>query len=98
VFEFADFHVSRSLERSLRKGGFEVTFDRNFPAVIRACAAVPRADQATWITPKFIAAYTALHRAGHAHSAEVWREGELVGGVYAVGIGGFSPANPCFTA
>ncbi len=96
VFEFERFHVSRSLERSLRKGGFEVTFDRDFSAVIQACAAVPRADQATWITSEFIAAYTALHRAGHAHSIEVWQAGELVGGVYGVTVGGLFAGESMF--
>ena len=96
VFEFGRVHVPRSLERTLRKGGFEVTFDRDFPAVIQAGAAVPRADQATWITPEFIAAYTALHRAGHAHSVEVWRAGELVGGVYGVAVGGLFAGESMF--
>ena len=96
VFEFDRFHVSRSLERSLRKGGFDVTFDQDFPAVIQACAEVPREDHATWIMPEFIAAYTALHRAGHAHSVEVWRAGELVGGVYGVSVGGLFAGESMF--
>jgi leucyl/phenylalanyl-tRNA---protein transferase len=96
VFEFGGFHISRSLERSLRRGGFEVTFDRDFPAVIRACAAAPRAEGSTWISPEFIAAYTALHRAGHAHSVEVWRAGELIGGVYGVTVGGLFAGESMF--
>lgn len=96
VFEFDGFHVPRSLERALRKGGFEVTFDQDFSSVINACAEVPRADHATWITPEFIAAYTELHRAGHAHSVEVWRAGELVGGVYGVTVGGLFAGESMF--
>ena len=98
VFELggSGLHIPRSLGRALRKGGFDVTFDRDFPAVIRACAEVPRDDGATWITPEFIAAYTALHQAGHAHSVEVWRGGELAGGVYGVAIGGFFAGESMF--
>lgn len=96
VFEFGRFHTSRSLARSLRKGGFEVGFNRDFSAVIRACAAAPRAEGATWISPEFIAAYTALHRAGHAHSVEVWRAGGLVGGVYGVTVGGLFAGESMF--
>ncbi|HTH46604.1 MAG TPA: leucyl/phenylalanyl-tRNA--protein transferase, partial [Candidatus Limnocylindria bacterium] len=96
VFEFDRFHISRSLERSVRKGGFEISFNRDFPAVIRACAEAPRADHATWIMPEFIAAYTALYREGHAHSVEVWRAGELVGGVYGVAVGGLFAGESMF--
>ncbi|MBL9175766.1 MAG: leucyl/phenylalanyl-tRNA--protein transferase [Verrucomicrobiales bacterium] len=96
VFELDQIHVSRSLERTLRKGGFEVTLDRDFPAVIRACAAAPRGGQATWITPEFIAAYETLHHGGHAHSIEVWRDGQLAGGLYGVSIGAFFAGESMF--
>lgn len=88
AFLFArDLHVSRSLARRMRRCGFDLTFDRAFSAVIRACAE-PRASQAeTWITPEMIRAYCALHSAGIAHSVEVWEDGNLVGGVYGVAVG-----------
>ncbi|MCS4503215.1 Leucyl/phenylalanyl-tRNA--protein transferase [wastewater metagenome] len=80
-------HVGRSLRKRLRHSGLSVTLDRAFEAVIRACAA-PRADEAgTWITPAMADAYTALHRMGIAHSAEVWDDGRLVGGLYGVSLG-----------
>ena len=80
-------HVSRSLRRTLRRGTFEVTFDRDFGAVIRACAA-PRDDGGgTWITAQMIDAYERLHRLGLAHSVEAWHRGELVGGLYGVALG-----------
>lgn len=80
--------VSRSLRKRLRQGRFEVVFDRAFGEVIRACAA-PRAPGAgTWLTADMVAAYERLHRAGHAHSVECRREGELVGGLYGVALGG----------
>lgn len=81
----ARFHVPHGLRRTLKQQPFEVTFDQDFPAVIRACA--ERRD-ATWISPGIIKVYTALHRFGQAHSVEARRNGELVGGLYGVHIGG----------
>jgi len=94
IIELDQFHVSRSLARTLRKGGFEVTFDRAFREVITACARTRRPGG--WISPEFIAAYTALHEAGHAHSVECWRAGELVGGVYGVAVGGLFAGESMF--
>lgn len=82
-------HLSARTRRSLRQHPFEIRMDTAFAAVIAACAAVPRPGQdGTWITPEMRAAYIALHRAGHAHSIEAWREGELRGGLYGVALGG----------
>jgi leucyl/phenylalanyl-tRNA--protein transferase len=78
------FHIPHGLRRTLNKKRFEITFDRDFPAVIRACA---DRREGTWISPGIIQAYTALHRLGHAHSVETWREAKLVGGLYGVHIG-----------
>lgn len=78
------FHVSHSLARTIRQGRFTVTYDQDFPAVMRACAARPD----VWITEPLIDAYTALHSAGKAHSVEVFIDGQLVGGVYGVHLGG----------
>lgn len=85
------FKVSRSLAGSMRRGGFEFTLDTAFARVISECAAPRRgAGQSggTWITPEMKRAYTALHRNGIAHSAEVRRRGQLVGGLYGLAIGG----------
>jgi leucyl/phenylalanyl-tRNA--protein transferase len=82
-----EFHRSRSLVRSLRTRGFEYHLDRNFEAVLRACAAPRSHSPGTWITPEMHAAYLELHRRGFAHSAEIWRDGELLGGVYGVQLG-----------
>ncbi len=82
-------HLSARTRRSLRQRPFEIRFDAAFEAVIAACATVPRLGQAgTWITPDMRAAYVELHRAGHAHSVEAWRDGELRGGLYGVVLGG----------
>jgi leucyl/phenylalanyl-tRNA--protein transferase len=87
------FKLHRSLRKTLRRqlldGRFEVRIDHDFERVIQACARTPRRDQdGTWILPDMVAAYTALHRAGHAHSIETWIDGELAGGLYVVNIGG----------
>jgi leucyl/phenylalanyl-tRNA--protein transferase len=79
--------ISRSLRRSIIKGGFEVTIDTAFDRVVRACAAPRRYASATWITPDMSDAYGLLHRLGWAHSFETWGAGQLVGGVYGVAIG-----------
>lgn len=80
-------HVSRSLRKTLRRARLEVTVDRDFRAVMEGCAAPRRGESGTWITPEMLAAYTRLHDLGWAHSWEVRREGELVGGLYGVAIG-----------
>lgn len=81
-------HVSRSMEKLLRQKKFEISFDRDFPAVIRACAEVERPGQDnTWITKDIIEGYTELHRLGYVHSAEARLDGELVGGCYGIRLG-----------
>ncbi len=88
VFLPGDLHISRRLRRRLRRKEYTVTLDTAFQAVIRGCAG-PRPDQeGTWITPEMLAAYCELHRHGYAHSAEVWRDGELVGGIYGIALHG----------
>ncbi len=83
-----ELHVSRSLRKTLRRGRFEVTFDTAFDEVMRCCAAVPRAGQGgTWITEDLMAGFAGLHEMGLAHSAESWRDGRLVGGVYGLALG-----------
>lgn len=97
LLRVADFKLHRSLRQLLVHSGhptptpdaFEVRFDTCFARVIQACASRPRPRQSgTWIVPDMVQAYTALHQAGHAHSVETWLNGELVGGLYAVNVGG----------
>jgi len=84
----AEFKVPKSLARVVRAGTFEVTFDNDFGAVIDGCRRIERPNQpGTWITPEMLEAYRALHAAGHAHSVEVHRDGELAGGLYGVTVG-----------
>jgi leucyl/phenylalanyl-tRNA--protein transferase len=80
------FRVPARLARLVRQGRFEVSVDRSFEAVMRACA--DRGDDGTWISEGIVESYVALHRLGLAHSVEV-RQGEtLVGGLYGVHLGG----------
>ncbi|QQR85735.1 MAG: leucyl/phenylalanyl-tRNA--protein transferase [Flavobacteriales bacterium] len=74
---------NRTMRKILRSGRFVFTFDTAFTDVMQACA--DRED--TWITDRMVHAYTELHHAGHAHSAEAWEDGALVGGIYGVSIG-----------
>lgn len=78
--------VSRSLRQRLRRCGFQSTVDRDFAAVVAACAERHRVE-GTWIVPEMQAAYLRLHRLGQAHSLEVWQGDELVGGLYGIGVG-----------
>lgn len=79
--------IRRSLAKTLRNGGYQVSTDQAFSAVIAGCAA-PRADAGTWITSEMARAYDRLHALGHAHSVEVWHQDSLAGGLYGVTIGG----------
>jgi leucyl/phenylalanyl-tRNA--protein transferase len=91
-------HVSRSLDKTLRRRKFEVRLDTAFADVIRACAEIPRrGTQGTWITADMLRAYVRLHEMGYAHSAEAWEGGRLVGGIYGVSLGGAFFGESMFT-
>jgi len=80
-------HVSRRTRRKFNSGAFRLEADSTFAGVVSACAE-PRAGQpGTWITQDMQQAYCALHRAGYAHSVEVWRGASLVGGIYGIALG-----------
>jgi leucyl/phenylalanyl-tRNA--protein transferase len=94
------------IRNHFNKGGYEITFDRDFETVIRKCAEQERKtknertgdleDSENWISPDFIKAYTELHRRGFAHSVEVWRDGKLVAGLYGVFVGGLFSGESMF--
>lgn len=77
------FHISRSLAKSLRTCGWQVTRNTAFDQVVEACADRPE----TWISHDIARLYSALHDQGHAHSLELWESGSLIGGVYGVTTG-----------
>ena len=80
-------HVSRSLQRRLRRRDYRITMDRAFAEVVCECAAPRRDEAGTWLVPSMRRAYQRLHDAGAAHSIEVWIDGSLAGGLYGVAIG-----------
>ena len=82
------FHVSGSLARECRRSRFEIRGDTAFEAVMRACASPRKSDSLSWIDDRMVEAYVGLHRLGHAHSLEAWREGQLIGGLYGVQVRG----------
>ena len=87
VLPLDGFHLPRRLARTVRSGHFEVSADRAFVEVLRACAEPRPGHPESWINEPIVELYSELHRRGHAHSVEAWREGRLVGGLYGVSVG-----------
>jgi leucyl/phenylalanyl-tRNA--protein transferase len=91
------FHIPRSVARTIRRGRFEIRVDTAFRDVIKACAQpTPRRGKA-WISREIIQAYSKLHSLGFAHSVEAWLDGELVGGLYGVSLGGLFAGESMFS-
>jgi leucyl/phenylalanyl-tRNA--protein transferase len=95
VLQIDDFHISRSLTKTLKKidssmrngGQWTLRFDSAFYDVIHACAQPRDGSDGTWISNQIIEGYCALHKMGHAHSSELWLDNQLVAGAYGVSIG-----------
>ena len=83
ILPLETFYVAKNLEKLVRRGEFEVSTDRDFAAVMEACAE----RDSTWISREIIHVYCALHEMGFAHSVECRKEGRLVGGLYGVALG-----------
>jgi len=89
ILEFKSLHLPRSLAKFIAITKLTVTLDRAFAKVIEGCAEAKRPQQqGTWITTKLERAYTEFHKAGYAHSVEVWDGKQLVGGMYGVYVAG----------
>ena len=90
VLFLSESRIEKNTRRAIRQGRYRVTFDRAFRDVMEACAEPrPGRPALTWISPRFMDAYEALHLEGHAHSVEVWDgDGQLAGGLYGVASGG----------
>lgn len=84
----AQYKQARSLKKSIKKHHFYFTFDSKFEGVIKRCAAPRKIGPGTWITKDMMDAYIGLHQLGYAHSLETWKNGELVGGLYGIALGG----------
>ncbi|WP_439617101.1 leucyl/phenylalanyl-tRNA--protein transferase [Shinella sp.] len=87
VIPIDEFHVSRSLAKTIRKNPFDIRFDTAFDAVMAACAEAAPDRPSTWINAKIRSLYGTLHRMGHAHSVEAWEGDRLIGGLYGVSLG-----------
>jgi leucyl/phenylalanyl-tRNA--protein transferase len=94
LLEAKRLHVSRSLRRVLRRGAFQLSWNRCFTRVMTECG--QRRAEGSWVIPEMVVAYERLHRAGHAHSLEVWDRTELIGGTYGVQVGGLFAAESMF--
>lgn len=88
ILPLEGFHLSRRLRRTVLSGPYTVTADTAFAQVIAACAAPAPGREDSWINPEIERLFNDLHRMGHGHSVETWQEGELVGGLYGVSLGG----------
>lgn len=86
ILPLDDFHVPSRLARVVRQRRFEIAVNRDFGAVLAACA--DRPEDGTWISDDIFQSYRALHRLGIAHSVETWHDGKLAGGLYGVHLGG----------
>jgi len=80
-----EFHCSKRLARRMRQNMYSVSVDKSFDDVIKTCAEIPRkGEKGTWIMSDMMAAYKQMFKEGHAHSIEVWKDDELIGGLYGV--------------
>lgn len=96
ILAFDGFHVSKRLRQTCRSKGFEVTRNRDFAGVMHGCGTAQSRRHGTWVTPSMKAAYRRLHNEGYAHSIETWLDGQLVGGVYGISLGGLFAAESMF--
>lgn len=88
IIPLDDFHVPRSLVKTMRREPYHVTFNYAFPRVIDACADPAPGREETWINPLIRSLCVQLYELGHAHSVEAWDEnGDLVGGLYGISLG-----------
>jgi len=87
IIPLDDFHVPRSLAKTIRRGTYEIRLDHDFAGVVAGCAASREGRPSTWINAPIREAYAELYARGHCHTVEAWRDGELVGGLYGVTLG-----------
>jgi leucyl/phenylalanyl-tRNA--protein transferase len=97
ILPLDNFHIPRSLRRTIRKGEYRISRDENFADVIRACSRPELGHEETWINEEIIEAYENLHRLGFAHSIEVWHNESLIGGLYGVTLNGLYAGESMFS-
>jgi leucyl/phenylalanyl-tRNA--protein transferase len=93
----SELRIPRSLKKRMARRDYTVRADTAFESVIRACSAPRTGQEGTWITGDMAEAYSALARAGHAHSIETWIDGKLAGGLYGVALGRMFYGESMFT-
>lgn len=96
ILPIEDFHCPSRLAQTVRQEPYEIRYSTAFREVIEACAAPREIQKSTWISAGIIEAYCELHELGHAHSVEAWLDGELVGGLYGVSVGGLFAGESMF--
>ena len=87
IIPLDDFHISKSLAKTIRRAPFDIRYDTAFEQVMDGCAAPAPDRPTTWINAKIRSLYATLHSMGHAHCVEAWDGEELVGGLYGVSLG-----------
>ncbi len=88
ILPVENLHVSKRLQRTILKAEFEIRVNSAFHETIKACAETKQGREKTWINQPIQKLFNELHEAGHAHSLECWKDGQLVGGLYGLQIGG----------
>ncbi len=88
ALELNDFHIPKSLKKVIKNDTYNVRVNTAFEHVMNECAAVATGREDTWINSRIVDTYCELHEIGFAHSVESWLDGELVGGLYGVSLGG----------
>ena len=96
ILPIDDFHCPTRLGQTIRQEPFDIYINRDFDGVIEGCAAPRKTQSQTWISSGLADAYAELHRLGFVHTVEAWLNGELVGGLYGVAIGGFFAGESMF--
>ncbi|MCB0005314.1 MAG: leucyl/phenylalanyl-tRNA--protein transferase, partial [Anaerolineales bacterium] len=97
ILPLDNFHLPRSLARTVKQKKYEVRIDTAFADVMRACARSAPGREDTWISEEFVEVYSQLHEAGFAHSVESWQDGRLVGGLYGVAVNSFFAGESMFS-
>lgn len=87
IIPLDDFHISKSLAKTIKRAPFDIRYDTAFEDVMKGCAAPAPDRPTTWINAKILSLYATLHKMGHAHSVEAWNGDDLVGGLYGVSLG-----------
>jgi leucyl/phenylalanyl-tRNA---protein transferase len=97
ILPLESFHTPRRLQRTVNQKKFEIRIDTQFQRIMELCAEPRKNQPRTWLNEDLIKLYTTLHRHGYAHSVETWQDGNLVGGVYGISIGGLFAGESMFS-